>query len=146
MDILHTLDSSLLTGFIFRYESIRTVTKTPPKQKGQLGGMILALEVTYKAREDIALLTRRRSELAHEKSPEGEVRVFLPDEDEIARQRQRQMLEEDENLAQKLGEGRGATGLETSMLSLRSFIPMWEIIAYRTLLLYRRIYNGSQAD
>ncbi|KAL1972650.1 hypothetical protein VTN31DRAFT_7064 [Thermomyces dupontii] len=70
-----------------QYESIRTVTKTPPKQKGQLG--------------------------AHEKSPEGEVRVFLPDEDEIARQRQRQMLEEDENLAQKLGEGRGATGLET---------------------------------
>ncbi|KAL1992768.1 hypothetical protein VTN49DRAFT_3524 [Thermomyces lanuginosus] len=70
-----------------QYESIRTVTKTPPRQKGQLG--------------------------VHEKSSESEVKVYLPDDNEIARQRQQQMLEEDEKLAQQLGGGRDVAGLET---------------------------------
>ena len=44
------------------------------------------------------------------------MKVYLPDDNEIARQRQQQMLEEDEKLAQQLGGGRDVAGLETGVL------------------------------
>jgi hypothetical protein len=39
---LHFIERTILTTH--RYESIKTVTNSPPKQKGQLGGMPYSIE------------------------------------------------------------------------------------------------------
>ena len=75
------------------------------------------------------------------------MKVYLPDDNEIARQRQQQMLEEDEKLAQQLGGGRDVAGLETGvLLPTKLQFECGKSLLMETLLSYRTVYNGCAAN